>query len=216
MGCDNNDMDMYKPDTVKGYKPDTVKGYNPDFYDGYLAYLGEPEVRRQHDHMFAEFVQQMHPFKPRAIDLGCGMGEYHRYAYYEEYFGTDLNARGPWCSFAGNYKFLSFWPPFEPNAFVSLFSTECCLNAEDKYDLYRRVFEKFPTIDYGLVSGVFYRGKEDRESIDAAPGIISFQTIERAGDHVMPSVTEWRCNIDVSSRFFGNEVEVWKIFKRRA
>ncbi len=193
----------------------TVKGYTGDFYEGYAAYLLEPEVRRQHDYMLSEFVQQMHPFKPRVIDLGCGTGEYFKHAYWEAHFGADLNGRGPWCSFTGDYKTLDFCPEFVPNAFVSLFSTECCLNAKDKYDLYRRIFSKFPSIDYGLVSGVFYRGKENQETIDAAPGITSFQTVERASDHVMPLVTEWRCNLNVSSKFFGDEVEVWKIFKRR-
>src|SRR3989344_4007285 len=65
-----------------------------------------------------------------------------------------------------------------PNAFVSLFSVECFHPAQERYELYGKVFETFSTIEFGLVSGFFYEGKREQETVDETGGIVSHQTIE--------------------------------------
>jgi SAM-dependent methyltransferase len=155
---------------------------------------------------------------PRVLDLGCGTGEYPTYdRVHDKYFGIDLNCRGAHCSRSADYREISTWKslPFEPNAFISLFSTECHLDVQQKYDLYARLFQEIESLRYGLVSGVHYPKRIPEKTVQAVEGAIAdYQTVERQLDHISPVFLEFRCEIPVSSTLFPDEVEVWKLLVR--
>ena|SRR3989344_117411 len=194
--------------------------YNESFYRMYREYLREPMVRSNHDHIFSIFASLVLPDSPRVMDLGCGVSEY---AFYDQqhtgYVGIDINDT---CSVApfiqADYLKLDFGNllPFLPNAFISLFSIECCHLVTRKYALYNRLFSAFPTVRCGLVSGFFYESRRSQEAVSEAGKIISYQTIEDPSSHISQLFTELRVHLRTPSKMFGNDVvEVWKLLVRK-
>lgn len=194
--------------------------YDENFYRMYLEYLREPTVRRNHSHMFVLFASLLLPDSPRVMDLGCGLGEYATYdPHHTAYTGIDLNNTGNVAQFIqADYTALDFKHllPFLPNAFISLFSTECCHPVEKKYDLYHRLFATFPAIRRGLASGFFYESRRSEEVVSETGEIVSFQTIEDPSRHISDLFTELRIHLRTPSQMFGGDViEVWKFFVRK-
>ena len=192
--------------------------YDADFFDLYRIYLKEPVVRTNHDHAF-KLMALIIRGQPRVIDLGCGISEYSAYdVYHMAYVGIDLKQRSEVPDFiAGDYMQFDFTQelPFIPNAFVSLFSVECCHPAADKYALYEKLFSTLPQLQCGLVGGFFYRSKRDQKTVSEAGGIVSFQTIEDPSLHISKTFIELRIHMDTPSRMFGADVvEVWKLLIR--
>lgn len=194
--------------------------YDESFYQLYEAYLLEKAVRANHDLMF-EHWKRLVRIPLHVIDLGCGIGEYRRYGNSANYMGIDLVNSGQLDNFieadytdpANLVADLATLTP-EPNAFVSLFSCECCHSAERKYEIYESFFTTFPSIQHGLVSGFFYRSRLDEEVVKEAGGIESFQTVERTPSS--QTFSEFRVTIHTPSKMFGQDViEVWKFFTRR-
>lgn len=204
--------------------------YNKEFFERYLKYLKEPVVRAAHNYMFGLFgkiVQSRGYEELDVVDLGCGACEYFDYGVRENYVGMDIEPQ-KWddCdTFAGDYKTMS-GPvlydlvkknyKFEPNAFVSLFSTEVCLSVDEKYKLYDRMFGGLVNnMNYGLVSGFYYKGKEDQEIVEETGGLVSYQSIEDQKKYYSSLYVELRTCIEVPSKMFGEDVmEVWKILIR--
>lgn len=193
--------------------------YNQEFFEQYKNYLLEPRVRNTHNLMFRVFEDAMpqwkYPFN--VIDFGCGQCcEYMHYGHYSGYAGLDLNPpAGPrmfLCDYtkasADTLKGFSH-QPF--SAFVSLFSTECCLHPVDKYAFYRRMFRELD-IKMALVSGFYYKNRIEQEQVEETGGILSYQTIEDQRDYECPEFIEMRSFVPVPSKMFGPDVvEVWKM-----
>src|SRR6266550_598577 len=111
--------------------------YDPDFYAKYRSYLGEDIVRKNHNIIFRNFLGLTWPSALCVADLGCGLREYAAHGPWSSYVGVDQNDAG-WLEkkggarfVCGNYRDPSLVDqlPFSPNAFVSLFSTECFMTA---------------------------------------------------------------------------------------
>lgn len=194
--------------------------YDENFYRMYSKYLEESLVRKNHDHVFTLFASLLLPDSPRVIDLGCGLGEYAMYdPHHAAYVGIDLNDIGKVARFIqANYAALDFGYllPFSPNAFISLFSVECCHPVEKKYDLYNRLFSTFPTVRCGLVGGFFYESRRGKDTVSETGEIVSYQTIEDPSLYISGLFTELRIHLHTPSQMFGDDVvEVWKLFVRK-
>ena len=194
--------------------------YDENFYRMYREYLQEPIVRNNHDHIFSLFESLLLPYSPCVMDLGCGVGEYATYDYSRiAYVGIDLNNTGSVTPFVqADYLKLDFGNllPFLPNAFISLFSIECCQSAKKKYALYNRLFSTFPTVKCGLAGGFFYESRHDQETVSETGEIVSYQTIEDPSLHISNLFTELRIHLRTPSKMFGDDVvEVWKFFVRK-
>lgn len=194
--------------------------YDEQFWRLYQEYLKEPTVRKNHDHMFRMFASLLFSNSPRIIDLGCGLGEYARYdEYHAAYAGIDLNNTGAVPNFiCQDYLKLEFSPllPFVPDAFVSLFSAECCQPANTRYAFYEKLFVALPTLECGLVSGFFYDSRRGQETVSETGGITSHQTVEDPSLHISAIFTELRTHLHTPSQMFGQDViEVWKLLVRK-
>lgn len=186
--------------------------YNAEFYKTYRNYLQEPEVRQAHNEMLDKFAQDYGIMN--TIDLGCGLCEYFYYGKHSKYKGVDKNCI---CTdprieiWEADYSRIEL--PEETEAFVSLFSTECCLSAVQKYGLYIKLF-RTSKVKAALVSGFFYKGLEDEEMVDESCGK-SYQTVESAAKWICDPFKEYRIYIPVPSYMFGRDViEVWKFLVR--
>ena len=193
--------------------------YDENFYRMYRQYLQEPIVRRNHDHVFALFASLLLPEKPRVMDLGCGIGEYATFdSHHTAYAGVDLNNTGNVANFVqADYRALDFKEElsFAPNAFISLFSIECCHPAIAKYAFYEKLFKAFPWIQCGLAGGFFYESRRDKETVSETGDIVSFQSTEDPAQHISGIFTELRLHLRTPSAMFGQDVvEVWKFFVR--
>lgn len=207
--------------------------YNDDFYKAYEAYLKEPVVRDAHDWVFSLFRWNYEGEQRRGVtykyddivDLGCGQfNEFKRYYDPIYYVGIDENAvsnqRNNDCLIHGNYrdrKVLASAIDQEHSAFVSLFSSEITAHYTENYRLYNWIFNTFPNIRAGLVSGFYYTHKKHKNPIKETGGIVSYQTLEDIEDRRIKrrGFTEKRIVLPVPSKMFGNKVvEVWKIFER--
>jgi len=198
--------------------------YNQDFFEQYSDYLQEPQVRNVHDWMFRifekTFPQWKYPFN--IIDFGCGQClEFRRYGLWAGYVGLDLDPPvNPWtlrCDYtkisAEEVKKIANMPLY---GFVSLFSTECCMSAAEKYAFYKKLFEEYD-FDVGLVSGFYYKEKIKGEKISETGGIVSYQTIEDQKEYVQKRFIEMRTCVNVPSKMFGPDVvEVWKLLIRKS
>ncbi len=193
--------------------------YDEKFYEMYRKYLAEKTVRLNHNRVFEHFGAFTRPDMLYVMDMGCGLGEYSFFGRYKDYAGVDLNKAGEVLNFIqADYHDLGFVArlPFMPNAFVSLFSIECCHPADVKYALYEKIFAGVPSVEYGLVGGFFYESKRGLETVGEAGGLISYQTIEDPSKYISANFDEFRLHIRTPSKLFGDDVvEVWKILSRR-
>lgn len=190
--------------------------YDKDFFQRYEAYLEEPTVRTNHNHAFARF-REISGGSLRVIDLGCGLGEFCLYGIYVDYLGIDLNPPNSGRAYrAGDWRLgIPKGLPFVPNAFVSLFSIEPFLPAEERYALYTKIFAENPKIRYGLSAGFYYLSQSDEEQVIETGGIVSYQSISTIGQHPTHGFHEERAFIHTPSTMFGDDVmEVWKTFVR--
>ena len=194
--------------------------YDENFYRMYREYLQESMVRQNHNHVFALFSSLMLPEEPRVIDLGCGLGEYATHdPHHTAYAGIDLNNTGGVVNFVqADYRDLDFGDKlsFVPNAFISLFSIELFNPAEARYALYKRIFDQFPSVNFGLVVGMLYESKRGQEVVEETGGLTSYQTIEDPSLFISDVFTESRICLKTPSAMFGNDViDVWKFFVRK-
>lgn len=190
--------------------------WDTDFYANYANHLTEPVVRKTHDRMF-RLLHRLCDGEKRVVDYGCGTGEFDFYdRNHEAYFGIDQNKVSDSlphfvCDFMSGEIVL----PFQPTVFISVFASEIIMPPESKYAFYRNVFNKYPTINIGMVAGAFYKGKENEETVREESGFTIFQTIEQPHKWICPQFTEVRCYCDVPSAMWGNVVEVWKFLIRK-
>ncbi len=192
--------------------------YDENFYRMYREYLEEPTVRKNHDCIFELFTSFLLPESPRVVDFGCGVGEYLTYdSRHSRYVGIDRNKTIDSTDFIqADYLSVDLSLPFPPNAFLSLFSVECCHPLAVRYDFYERVFAAFPAIRCGLVGGFFYESRRDQETVTESGELVSYQTIEDPSRHISPNFTELRAHLYTPSEMFGRDVvEVWKFFVRK-
>jgi hypothetical protein len=196
-------------------------GYNEEFYRAYRVYLQEKVVRKNHDFCFDVLSTMSLPYKMDVLDLGCGTGEYPTYdTEHNNYAGVDLRDPGaPGFFLKADYRLLSEYRetlPFEPNTFISLFSTECCLSPHQKYVFYNRLFREIPTLQMGMVSGFYYESKLGDVQVTETGGVVSYQTIENVAEYRSEIFAEFRVEMETPSKMFGPDVvEVWKFLKRR-
>jgi len=199
-----------------------VMAYDKAFYEKYLRYLAEPAVRKSHDFAFRMFRRAVGPdFALKVIDLGCGTGEYERHGPHTQYVGIDENESGYVQSFLqadyadpGTAARL----PFEPNAFVSLFSIEPFFAAGERYALYERLFARYPKCRFALVSGFYYQRRAGADMVTEKLGgseVVSYQTIEDPSTVMSSAFTELRMLLPTPSSFGDDVVEVWKILLRQ-
>lgn len=196
--------------------------YDNDFYEMYEQYLNEPTVRENHATAFRLFHKVLDSLYytrsvRNVIDLGCGLGEFKRYAQGAiNYLGIDKNP-GPHTNLVTDYtKPLLLKKEFTPNIFVSLFSIEACLPAHERYEIYTRMFRDFPTLEGALVSGFYYQHAADQDMINETGDITSFQTVEPLERFQSESFNEMRILMHTPSKMFGQDVvEVWKILTRK-
>lgn len=191
------------------------------FWEKYWDYLHEPVVRRNHDQAFKMFAEKANlPEQLRVVDLGCGLMEYGWFdRHHFGYAGVDVkkSATAPYTFIEADYATMDYSQlPFEPNAFVSLFSIECCNPPDKKYMIYRRLFEQIPNLKFGLAGGFFYESKRDQPTVTEVGGLVSHQTIEDPKFYGSILFSEHRFVMRTPSKMFGNDVvEVWKFFARK-
>lgn len=197
--------------------------YGTSFFDEYKNYLQEPLVRNVHNWMFrifeATFPQWKYPFN--IIDFGCGQCcEYHNHGQVSGYVGLDLDPIRRPSMYQCDYTKVSSdeikrFATFPLHGFVSLFSTECCMPATEKYAFYSKIFREHH-IQVALVSGFYYKNRIQEEKVKETGGIVSYQTIENQRNHQYKEFIEMRTYIDVPSKMFGPDVvEVWKLLIRK-
>lgn len=197
--------------------------YNQEFFTEYKNYLQEPLVRNVHNWMFRifedTFPQWKCPFN--IIDFGCGQCcEYHNYGQVSGYVGLDLDPIRRPTMYQCDYTKVSSdeikrFATFPLHGFVSLFSTECCMAAPEKYAFYDKVFDEYE-MQTGLVSGFYYKNRIKEEKVSETGGIVSYQTIEAQKDYIPKRFIEMRTCVNVPSKMFGPDVvEVWKLLIRK-
>lgn len=192
--------------------------YDSEFYKAYEDYLLEPTVRKQHDWVF----YLLGPDFRNVVDLGCGQSnEFRRFAIPlgSKYVGIDTNANSFQGNLVADYREpRTLWEVMykrKPTAFVSLFSSEITAPACVNCLLYNDLFENFPKLQSGLVSGFYYADKKNVNPVKEAGEIISYQTLEGIEDVARLGYSEKRIILPVPSKLFGpHVVEVWKIFER--
>jgi hypothetical protein len=193
--------------------------YNQEFFSEYKNYLQEPQVRKTHDTMFRLFCDIFPQWKYplNVMDLGCGQCcEYHDRGWHSGYIGLDLDPiRRPTmmqCDYTKvSLDEVKLFAVFPVHAFVSLFSTECCMHPVDKYAFYRKLFRE-TDVQMGLVSGFYYKNRIKQEQVEETGEIVSYQTIEPQQDYQCPEFIELRSYFNVPSKMFGPDVvEVWKV-----
>lgn len=201
-------------------------GYDKDFYRLYQDYIMEDSVRAAHNWVFD--VATRSDKLNSVIDLGCGQSrEFFLFARPALYIGVDQNPHPDHDNVVqGDYRELLTFEqrrnclnPFhrDVTGFVSLFSSEITGIPEQNYELYKTIFEHFPRIECGLVSGFYYISKRDLPEVEEVGGLISHQTIDRIEDQEdqRTEFSEKRIILPVPSKLFGEDViEVWKIFER--
>ena len=193
--------------------------YDENFYRMYQEYLREPVVRANHSRMFAKLAQFL-PGKLRVMDLGCGSGEYPTFdGHHYRYVGVDLINTGQLQDFIqADYikENLTDKLPFKPNAFLSLFSIECCHPVDARYALYEKLFAEHPSLELGAASGFFYESKRHQPTVSETGDIVSYQTIEDPAQYISPTFDEARIHMRTPSKMFGPDViEVWKFLFRK-
>jgi hypothetical protein len=191
--------------------------YDPKFYEMYEEYLKEPTVRENHDFAFDVFTVSGEHMENNVVDFGCGTGEFKKHSLANlsgKYVGID-KVKSPAADIIMDYTQELPHLPFEPDAFVSIFSIEACLPSTARFDLYGRIFDRYPSIKKALVSGFYYEGKKDQLTVAETGGIVSHQTIDTVADSISTRYTEKRITMRTPSRMFGHDViEVWKILER--
>lgn len=201
--------------------------YDAAFFEAYRKYLTEARVRKNHDRIFRDWFERLSPSLLKAVDLGCGSGEFYQHGHSTDYVGIDKEpriAQGDTVytkvkTIVADYCDLSAWVPqlpFKPNVFVSLFSVEPMLDPGSRYGLYTRLFNELPSLQFGLAAGFYYDNKPNEDTVGETGGILSHQTIEPMGMFNVPGVDEERLYVRTPSEMFGpGVVEVWKFFTRR-
>lgn len=196
-------------------------GYDLSFYERYERYLVERTVRTAHDRALRIFGQMAR--SPDVVDLGCGKSqEFRRFGPWTSYVGYDANAEKSAASRdprPGDYRdpgFIDLVGTLSASAFVSLFSTEITAPAEENTRLYTTLFERAPTMHWGLVSGFYYAGSKNVNPIQETGGISSYQTLHALEEQATDTYDEYRIEMQVPSAMFGDDVvEVWRILQRR-
>lgn len=190
--------------------------YNDDaFWDQYEVYVEEsaPRHRKAVDLLL---IDQLFP--GCLLDLGCGRCQEARELLYpQKYLGVDL-VDGPLkLDYRNLGAFCDALQGEKPTAFASLFSVEVTGNWFDNYPIYRRLFEAFPTIEWGLVSGFYYKGEQDQPTVAEAGGIKSYQSLFDLADvRDDGPFEEMRLLLKAPSKMFGPDViEVWKLLTRK-
>lgn len=205
--------------------------YDEHFYRLYEAYLHEPTVRANHTRALKHFedMRLLHTGCVHdVIDLGCGLGEYPRFAqrFGGRYVGFDKEnatlfvpeAESRFTPVVADYTDhkLAERLNWRPNAFISLFSIEACLPVGERYALYHRLFKTIPSLACGMSAGFYYASKRNEETVEENGNIVSYQTIDDPYDHVDPLFEEDRLILRTPSALFGPDVvEVWKFFQRK-
>lgn len=200
--------------------------YDDAFFDAYRQYLLEPGVRDAHNRVFHAFRRFVGGgMSPRVIDLGCGTGEFFHHGPWVAYVGIDKTpriAREAYQDRArvieADYAHVDSWRGriTDPEAFVSLFAIEPTLGTPDRQSLYAQLFEKIPSLKWGLSAGFYYSSKMTSPTVEEPGGIVSYQAIEPLGLYnAIAGVSEERMVMRVPSKMFGPDVvEVWKFFAR--
>lgn len=194
------------------------------FYKPYEEYLQTDGVIEEHYRIFSLFSNVVGKGM-QVADLGCATCEFgkwlERSSSFKSYTGIDLNeacqtGRWPTNVLIGDYRDKAFDGLYsECNVFVSIFSTECHLSADEKYALYERMFS-FPHMEFGLVAGFVYDSRPNDEKIQERIGFDVFQTIESPWDYRSEMFDEFRHLTRVPPGMFGDPfTEVWKIMVRR-
>lgn len=196
--------------------------YDLDFYQQYENYLSEPSVRRAHDWSMVTLAS--HSGFQRVVDLGCGRSqEFLRNHRPSHYLGIDLEVesdpntaliKGDYRSLDADTDIRRAILDFAPTAFVSLFSTELTQPWQRNQLFYSNLFSMYPTLECGLVSGLYYASKKDQPTIQAAGGL-TYQTLESLEDVHHQVFEERRTILHVPSEMFVDEYEVWKLLLRR-
>lgn len=207
---------------------------NEDFWEAYEAYVKE-SAERHRMALNALGFSRIGTTPIHLLDLGCGQCmEALRQFDCDRYLGVDLDPGNP----ASFYRFAERYTTLEANyrdrsqlrkavgassvgvsefsMFSSFFSSEITAPYEDNYDLYEWVFETFPNIQKGVVSGFFYGDRPNDPVVEETGGLKSYQTIESAAVVRSEVFSETRLTIEAPSTLFGpNVYEVWKAFQRR-
>jgi hypothetical protein len=204
-----------------------------EFYRDYAEHLQEKEVQNSHDLVYNIFSHLTSDHDLFVVDYGCGTGEFDSYfnpvfcdrSGNYKYFGIDkniVNYKLP--HHVGDFLREEIELPFRPTAFVSIFATELIMSVEQRYAFYKKTFDKYPLMKFGLVSGVIYPGKEQEEMIQEENGFKIYQSNENQyysspfnngwkTNNISP-IKELRIYQEVESKMWGKVVEVWKIFTK--
>ena len=195
--------------------------YDDDFYTSYAKYLDDPKVRAVHDFALKTLCSSVD--FDRVVDLGCGLKEFMLNRGAKEYLGIDTKAPNP--ELRDDYRnphkeTVRAIRQFQPRSFISLFSSE--ITAGEMFNwvgLYRQMFTDFPTINFGLVSGFYYRGLSGKERVTEPNDLVSWQTTMPLGlletdDDPFTEIS--RLTLPCPSQLFGPDpIEVWRLFRRK-
>ena len=154
------------------------------------------------------------------VDLGCGRTkEALRLFQPKHYLGLDLSP-----TLDDNVMMTDYRNPdlpvllnsYKPTCFSSLFSVEITKPFTDNYELYERLFQEVPSLDFGIVAGFYYEKRKGQLTVQETGGLTSYQSIEAQEIVNSDSFYETRTYVKAPSKLFGLDVvEVWKLFRRK-
>lgn len=199
------------------------------FWDQYGAYL--VESRERHKGAISTLLryqggESTDTVAPSVIDFGCG--QYASAAslmpHPHTYLGIDKHKPGmrhtAMCevSFVEGDYLERVKQTIVPTCFTSLFSAECTSYQDHNRKFYNWIFEAYPTLNYGIVSGFYYLSRWRDELVNETGNITSCQSTGPLTDFTDSSLlyTETKLEIPAPSKMFGpNVVEVWKLLERK-
>lgn len=195
---------------------------NDEFWAAYAAYVDEvaPLHQRAIEHLLRS---QQCRIGSCLLDLGCGrINEAARLFVMDTYIDIDADPANNPAHEPVDYRDMTALTRVlrrcsRPDAFCSLFSTELTAPASTNNDYYQQLFDTFPTLQRGIVSGFYYDDSRRNDPVvEEAGGLRSFQSIGLLADDRFCSFTETRLQLRVPSKLFGRDVvEVWRLLERK-
>lgn len=188
------------------------------FWEAYEDFVVESLPR--HKKIIEEWASATSLTFDSLVDLGCGKTkEAQRLFGPKHYLGLDLSPTLDANVLATDYRsprLPTLLNSYKPNCFSSLFSVEITRPFTENYELYERLFEKVPTLDFGIVAGFYYEKRKGQLVVEENGGLTSYQSIEAQEIVKSDNFFEHRTYVRAPSKLFGPDVvEVWKLFRRK-
>lgn len=196
------------------------------FWEQYEEYIEESLPR--HRRAVNMLLHDKFPHNGVLLDLGCGQCmEAADLIEPLQYIGVDQNPPSKWILEGTERKVHKLdyrkdsldrvcISEYHVDFFSSFFSSEVTETYPQNERLYEKIFQSFPSLQWGLVSGFYYRGRRNEAKVEETGGIVSYQSIWDLADVESEVFEETRLLVKAPSKMFGPDViEVWKLLERK-